>query len=154
MSFTENWSKATIDGTENTSPPPEGKYEVALTDASAFVSKKGSEIVKLELRVVSVNEQGHEWVEIRSFATQGAANAAKATCHRLGIDVESVSSLDELDTELKTCVGRYYAVNVVRNGEYVNTYVEDIVTPQAAAEPEFKPAGFKPATVDDDDAPF
>jgi hypothetical protein len=149
VSFTDTWQKATIDGSDNTSPPPEGKYEVALIDASAFVSKKGTEIAKLEFRVVSVNEQGHEWVEIRSFATQGAANAAKATCHRLGVEVDQVGSLEELDGALKSCVGSYYAVNVVRKGEYLNTYVEE-ATKDAPDE-----TGFKAAAPDsDDDVPF
>jgi hypothetical protein len=133
VSFSETWPKATADGSENNDPPPEGSYEVALVDTSAFVSKKGAEIVKLELRVVSAHENGHEWTELRSFASQGAANAAKAACSRLGVDVESVSSLEELDAELKQLVGRYYEVSVVRNGEYLNTYVEHETTAQHAA---------------------
>ena len=153
MSFSENWSKATVDGSENTSPPPEGTYEVALVQASAFTSKKGAEIVKLEFRVVSVKEQGHEWTEIRSFASQGAANAAKATCFRLGVDVETVATLEELDSELKACAGRYYEVTVKRNGEYLNTYVEDVVTPSGGTPPagDFQPA---PVPLLDDDVPF
>lgn len=148
MTFSETWAKATADGSENTSPPPEGKYEIALTGTSAFTSKKGAEIVKLELRVVSAQENGHEWTEIRSFATQGAANAAKATCFRLGVDVETVASLEELDSELKALAGRYYEVNVVRNGEYVNTYIESEATPdQIAAQPQA-------VDVDTDDVPF
>jgi hypothetical protein len=146
VSFTETWSKATVDGTENTSPPPEGLYEVALTGASAFTSKKGTEIVKLEFRVMSAQENGHEWTEIRSFGSQGAANAAKATCFRLGVDVDQVTSLDELDTELKGRTGRYYEAKVVRNGEYLNTYIEGDATP-AGQEPAAGPAN-------DDDVPF
>lgn len=149
MTFAETWEKATSDGNENSSPPPEGTYEIALIGASAFTSKKGSEIVKLELRVVSAGEQDHEWTEIRSFGSQGAANAAKATCFRIGVDVDNVSSLDELDTELKTHVGAYYSVNVVRNGEYMNTYFEE------ATQPAEVPVDFQPAPVpDDDDVPF
>jgi hypothetical protein len=146
VSFSETWEKATVDGTENTSPPPEGEYEVALISASAFTSKKGTEIVKRELRVVSPQQQGHEWTEIRSFGTQGAANAAKATCFRLGVDVDAVSSLEELDVELKALGGRYYEAKVVRNGEYLNTYIEGDATPVADFQPAPVPA--------DDDIPF
>jgi hypothetical protein len=150
MSFADTWEKATVDG-ENASPPPEGTYEIVLIGASAFTSKKGSEIVKLELRVVSSTEQWHEWTEIRSFGSQGAANAAKATCFRIGVDVDNVSSLDELDTELKTHVGTYYSVNVVRNGEYMNTYFEEAT--QAADVPApSEPGSAQP--IEDDDVPF
>lgn len=151
MSFTETWPKASAEGTnDDSAPPPEGTYEVALVDASAFTSKKGAEIVKLELRVVSAQENGHEWTEIRSFASQGAANAAKATCHRLGANVEEVTSLDELDTQLKALTGRYYEVNVVRNGEYLNTYVEHESTADHATPVEEPAAGAK----DTDKVPF
>jgi hypothetical protein len=146
VSFADTWAKATVDGNENTSPPPEGVYEVALIAASAFTSKKGSEIVKLEFKVMSVNEQGHEWTEIRSFGSQGAANAAKATCHSLGADVD-VASLEDLDGELKALVGRYYEAKVVRNGEYLNTYIEGDATPVSDFQPAPLPAG-------DDDIPF
>ena len=153
MSFSETWPKASADGTDDSAPPPEGSYEVALTDASAFTSKKGAEIVKLELRVVSVNENGHEWTEIRSFGSQGAANMAKATCYRLGCDVDEVDSLDELDLQLKALVGRYYEVTVKRNGEYVNTYVEQETTAEHAVPvPATGPAD--DSTADKDDLPW
>lgn len=151
MSFADTWPKATIDGSDNTDPPPEGKYEVTLVNGSAFTSKKGTDIVKLELRVVSPDEQGYEWTELRSFGSQGAANAAKATCHRLGVDVEEVASLEELDSEIKGHIGAYYSVNVVRNGEYMNTYIEEAT--QAAEVPEpSEPGSVQP--IDDDDVPF
>jgi hypothetical protein len=151
MSFAETWPKATIDGSDNTDPPPEGSYEVTLVNGSAFTSKKGTDIVKLELRVVGAAEQGYEWTELRSFGSQGAANAAKATCHRLGVDVEAVASLEGLDAQLKDHIGAYYAFNVVRKGEYLNTYIEEAT--QAAAVPvASEPGSVQP--VEDDDVPF
>lgn len=154
MSFEETWPKATVDGS-NSNPPQEGEYELLLKGASAFNSKAGKDIVTLDLEVVSAIETGYEWTELRSFASQGAANAAKATCHRLGVDVESVSSLEELDSALKAVVGGYFSATVKRNGEYLNTYINEAT--QAAqvpvpVDPEPVPSGV--ASADGDDIPF
>lgn len=159
MTFAQTWERASVDGSNDAGPPPEGAYELLLKGASAFVSKGGNEIVKLELEVVSAVEQGYEWAELRGFGSQKQANAAKATCHKLGIPTDTIKSLEELDAALKARVGGYFAADVKRNGDYLNTYIDgptgggiDAVPvaaqPAAAAAPASQPA------FSDDDIPF
>lgn len=167
MSFDDQWAGASAEGPSNDSgPPPEGAYDVALIGASAFVSKGGNEIVKLELRVVSTKEQGYEWTQIYGFSNQGAASAAKTTCAKIGVDVESIDSFAELDKALAGQVGNYYEVDVVKKGEYLNTYFQGSTEPTDAQRavggtdpgPEPGDPGFDPDLIpvedDDDDVPF
>jgi hypothetical protein len=130
MSFDANaWSNTSIDGGGN-EPPAPGTYEVALDDADYFTSKAGRDIIKLTLRVTHGigDTPGHTWDEIRGLATEGQMKAAKATCARLGIDVDAVQSADDLKAELQACIGRYYTVEVKQNGQYRNTYINDRIT--------------------------
>jgi hypothetical protein len=152
VSFQQHWPNATADGTNsnNLQPPDEGLFDVALIDAGAFTSKRGADIAKVEFRVVSQAYNGAEWAVLLGFDTQTKANIAKATCAQIGVDVETVESLDELDTALKEKVGGYYTVEVKRNGEYLNTYIQgeaDVAPPEPAAV-----AAGQPIT--DDDIPF
>jgi len=146
MSFQEMWPKAKINGGDGTSPPP-GSYEVLLKGASAFTSKGGVDVVKLELEVVSEPERGHEWTELHNFSSQGKANALKATVSRLGIDVDAISSFSDLDTALGKRVGSYYTVDVVQKGDYLNTYIDGPSTPARQEAPMV-------ASVSDEDVPF
>jgi hypothetical protein len=153
MSFVDTWPKATVDGSNNNDPPAEGAYELALIGASAFVSKKGNEIVKLEFEVVSQVENGYQWTEVRGFGSQGQANAAKATCHGLGVDTDQVVSLEQLDGALKERIGGYYGARIVRNGEYLNTYIDGAVAGRDPRPPE--PAAVPTGSdFDDEDIPF
>lgn len=126
----DRWRNTSVDqNTDNDGPPDVGEYEVELTDASFFVSKAGNPVIKLELRVTSpAAVAGYTWTEIRGLATEGQMKAAKATCARLGIDVDAIDSQQALDAELKACKGRYYSINVVQNGQYRNVYINDRVT--------------------------
>jgi hypothetical protein len=152
VSFQETWGSATVnEGETNNTPPPEGSYELLLKGAGAFTSKQGNDVMRMEWEVVSVAETGYEWSEIRGFGTQKQANAAKSTCHRLGINVEQIASLDELDTALKNLIGGYFSVNVVQNGEYRNVYVE---APSGSPTPPSDEPEFQPAPVADEDIPF
>lgn len=104
-------------------PPADGTYEVALTDAAFFTSKKGDAFVKLAWRVVSQQHTGFEWTVLLGFKSQGQANMSKKQVRELGIEVDSVTSPAALDQELKERVGGYFSVEVKTNGEYRNTYV-------------------------------
>lgn len=157
------WQSAEIneDG-ERTSPPPPGDYEVTITDARAFTSKANNSVLIVDMKVLGGEQTGHEWSEMRGFGSDGAIKAAKAMCSRMGIDVATIASLDELDTAVKDTIGFYYAVRVVQNGDYRNTYVNDRVTGVPSTDvPVVDTRDFKPAAVgagagvqDDDDIPF
>lgn len=146
MSFEDTWASAKVnDGNSNNDPPAEGDFQVRLMGASAFTSKGGNEVMTLELRVTEGEHADYEWTELRGFGSQGAANAAKTTADRIGVDVASVRSLAELDAALKRFVGWHYEVNVARSGEYLNTYFNAAFPPEGA-EPAPAPT---PATPDD-----
>lgn len=155
MSFEENWANATVgDGTSNLEPPGEGQFDVKLLRAGAFTSKAGNEVMTLEVRVIDGEHEGYEWTEMRNFKTQGAANAAKATADRLGVDVEAVRSMADLDAGLRSLAGKTFVFNVERNGEYLNVYVSGEVYP-TAPEPQADPGpetGWAP--IEDEDIPF
>lgn len=153
MSFDVSaWKNTSIDN-ESKDPPPEGEYEVAIDSAEFFVSKAGNPVIKLSLRVTSAgDQQGYTWDEIRGMGTPGQMKAAKATCSRLGIDVESIDSEEQLDAELRACIGRYYEINVKQNGDYLNAYINSQV--HGVEEPVDFTAAPVGAADSDDDIPF
>lgn len=148
------WANTPIDNSGTSDGPPEpGNYEAEITDGSYFISKAGKPIVKLTLKITSPGPVlDHEWDEIRSMHTEGGMKAAKATVSRLGIDVDTITSGEELDQALKACIGHFHEVRVVQNGEYRNTYINDRVTTMQdtlAAMP-----AAQPASAVDDTVPF
>lgn len=158
MSFNSTWHTANPDavgGTDNNDPPDPGIYDVTLIDAGAFTSKKGDDWVKLEWRRLT---DGYDWTVLLGFASEKAANFAKRECRELGVDVDSVASLDELDSALKQQGGHYFEVEVVQNGDFRNTYlrgksgehVSDIPTSTA----DFAPAMANGPVSGDADIPF
>lgn len=157
--FNSEWNKATVnDGDQDSSfdpPADDGDYVIELVKGSALTSKKGDDWVVLELADVA---SGHAWTLMLGFKSQGQANVTKTACSRLGIEVEEVASLQELDVQLSLLAGRYFEVTVKTNGEYRNTYINGpAVRPQQlpvsdvpVPEEELAAAG-----VDDgDDVPF
>lgn len=147
MSFEDTWANASVDQTDDNSPP-DGMYDAALVDAGAFTSKQGNDVAKLEFQTV---DKQYDWTMILGFGSPKQAGFSKATCMKIGVNVESVSSLDELDEALKAQVGGFFEVTVERNGEYVNTYVNDGATPGDVPPPDPVPAT---ACFGDDDIPF
>jgi hypothetical protein len=157
MSFTDTWLTAKVnDGDSNTDPPDEGSFDVILTTAGAFTSKDGKDLVKLELRVLEGEHTGYEWTEFRNFGSQGAANAAKTTCFRLGIAVDQIAAFTDLDAELKMVAGNNYLVKVVRNGEYLNCYFEGRLAsiPTDTQPPTADPTPTPAQRLADEDIPF
>lgn len=130
MSFAQAWQQASInqDGDSN-NPPEPGLYDVAIIDTKAFVSKAGNEVLVIEMRVVAGPAEGYEWADVRGFGSEGQVKAAKSMCARLGVNVDAIGSLNDLAIELKRFEGLYYQVEVVQNGEYRNTYIQQQITP-------------------------
>lgn len=155
MTFQDTWDKASKEGiNEDNEAPPDGAYEVALTGAAAFTSKKGEQVVKLELQVVSAMDTGHEWTVIQGFKNQKQASVTKATCYKLGVDVDTVASLEELDSELAQLIGNYYSVDVARKGDFANTYFNQKTATAEESEAKPEPAPVATGGADDDDVPF
>lgn len=151
MGFADTWSDADPDGNnDSANPPREGLFDVALVGARAFESKKGEDTVVLEFQTV---DKQHQWSSLHGFKTPQAAGFTKGACQKIGVDVESVSSLEELDAALKAFVGGFYEVEVKKNGEFWNTYVNDGVGPPKADVPA-DTEGLQPVPDDGEPAPW
>lgn len=131
MTFpTDQWQSASVDtdDSNNEAPDPgaEGRasFDIELTEAKAFVSKAGNAVIVLEMKVCGGPMDTYTWSELRGLKSEGQVKAAKATCSRLGVDVDSVFGLEDIEAQLKACVGNYYEIEVVQNGEWRNVYVQ------------------------------
>lgn len=156
MSFNSTWHTADPDAVgnqDNPDPPNPGTYDVILIDASAFTSKKGEDWVALKWQLVGTD---HAWSVLLGFRSEAAANFAKREVRELGVDVDHVASLDDLDTVLKQQVARFFSVEVVQNGQFRNTYIRGHAsTSDVPVNPgDFAPAVANGPVPDDDDIPF
>jgi hypothetical protein len=95
MSFQETWANASTEGSRLTTPHRTGCTTSALVDAGAFTSKQGNDVAKLEFQTV---DKQHQWTMILGFGSPKQAGFSKATCMKVGVNVDDVSSLEELDT--------------------------------------------------------
>lgn len=158
MSF-EDFRNANADGDNDLDPPADGVYDCAVTVAEFFESKAGKPFVKIGLKVARGAKNGEEWTLLLGFKSQGQANMTKKTVRGLGVDVDAVSSWDELNQKMDHVVGQYFTVEVKTNGEFRNTYImegpiqlggSDIPPPDMASVMANVGAG----ATDDSDVPF
>lgn len=138
-------------------PPADGTYNVELTGAEAFTSKKGDFIVRLKWTVRDVSENGYEWTDLLMFRSAKQASISKGKIEALGVSTV-VANPEELNTNLQEVVGNYYGLTVKTNGQYRNTYVNgkapagDIPSDPSIFEPVIT---HPPVTATaDDDMPF
>lgn len=140
------WNAASEDGNfEPSEAPPDGLYEIMVTDFKAFESKAGKAIVVVELRAVGGAANGHEWAIVSGFGSPGAIGVTKSTCSRLGVDVahpsitgapDPAAALAALDAAGKAAaVGQWFSVKVERKDDYTNTYIDSKLSPPAAMQP-------------------
>jgi hypothetical protein len=157
MTFSSTWSSASTNpqDQDDAPPPVPGKYSVALTDARAFTSKAGKEVLVCELRIMDGAQEGYKWSVLMGFQSEGAAGVAKSFCSGLGVDVESVEPpIENLNDALRPHVGSYYSVEVYENKGYRNTKVigRDSSTPVSDVPSDDAPA--HAPGVDTSDVPF
>lgn len=159
--FDTAWKNADPDATggggDDLTPPPDGTYDVALIAASAFVARtSGKAMVKLEFKVLSVDEQDYEWTVLLGFKSQSQANMTKRQVRNLGINVDDIGGIDELDGVLRQVVGNYYTVETKTNGEFKNTYVSDAgpITQDIPVDDQPAPEAVAAGATSDDDIPF
>jgi Protein of unknown function (DUF669) len=161
------WQNTPTDqnGDRNPPPSPDGTYEVILKDGKAFTANSGDDYVVLTFEVSTGDQAGYAWDELRSFKSDGARGVTKTTLSRLGIDVDSLTALDDIDQAVKGKVGDWFTVDVKQNPKddrYRNVYVNGPSTPVAATDvpaptEQFATAGApaSPATEPaEDDIPF
>jgi hypothetical protein len=148
----QTWQNAKVMGGDE--PPPEpGTYYATVEDATVFTSSAGEDYIRMGYRIVGGADDGYTWSMLGgSFNNETATAIAKTHCARLGIDVNQVNALEELDESLKACVGRSYEITVKDNGEFRNVYVNRDVSDEVGESdiptPEMEPA---PVGADDED---
>jgi hypothetical protein len=129
----QEWENTPVD--EAGEPPEPGTYTVVLDNARAFTSEKGDDYVAFTLRVAVGELADHTWDVLLSFKSPAATKVAKTACARIGMDLMSVASLQELDARLKTRVGEWLEVAVVesRNPEYPrpSTFINGVAAQQS-----------------------
>ena len=160
MTFADTWQSADPDavGGQPDKPPAPGEYLVTLIDGKAGTSKKGNAYTVLTFRD---ERSQHEWPVLFGFKSQAQANFAKNQIRELGVDVDAVADLDELDQALKAVVGSYYDVEVeaASDPQYDDsTYIRGRAgsAPPSDVEQTAEIPGTEPAAagVDTDDVPF
>ena len=152
------WASTSVE--ENNPAPEPGTYEALLHDARAFTSNAGKDFVVLSWRVASGPEAGYEWDDLRGFGSDGAIKATKATLIRIGVDVDALTSLDEMDRAVQGAVGEWYVLEVKQNGDFRNTFVNQKISAPASNGSDINSdtTGFEPepvaAGVKTDSIPF
>jgi hypothetical protein len=154
MSFDSTWPTADPDAVgnvDNGEPPEPGFYDVVLIDASALTSKKNEDWVILKWQILGTD---HDWPQVLGFRSEAAANFTKREVRELGVNVDQIGSLDELDTALRTQVAKFFRVEVVQNGDFRNTYIRGAAN--STSDIPVDPGDFAPVTagVPDEDIPF
>jgi hypothetical protein len=143
--FASTWGNASTNPQDqDDTPPPVGKHNASLDDARAFTSKQGNETLVAEFRVLDGPHEGVKWSVLHGFKNERAAGVAKSFSQSLGVDVESVTGIEELNEALKPHVG------------YYNTYVTgrlDGSTPVSDVPADGAPA-HEPVPTDTDDIPW
>lgn len=158
MSFSDTWANATVeDQPDRTQPPEPGLYTAVIRDAKAITAKNsGKDFVILEFEGIDGAAAQHQWSVLQGFSSEQQASITKRVVRDVGVDIDNVTSLDDLDQALKAAIGQYFTVRVKQNGEYRNTYIDGPATPieqqQLPAAAATAPAGN--GTADDDDIPF
>ena len=129
LNFGAMWQHADPDaiGGGDNQPPEPGRYQVALIDAGAAISKKEKPYQKMVWRRL---EDRYEWTVIHGFSSEGSANVAKREAREIGVNVDDIASLEELDAGLKAQIGGFFLVDVSQNGDFTNTYVTGLLTPE------------------------
>lgn len=146
---------------ESNDPPKPGEYEVVIAGARAFTSSKGNDIAIVEWNITAGPLTGYQWPDIYTFKNEGSIKAAKGMCARIGVDVEQVGALEDLDAALNARVGEYFRVKVVQNGNFRSTYVlgraNEQLAPRGSDFPDdgaFQSAGAGGGAQETEDIPF
>jgi len=110
--------------------PPPDTYEAELIKAEVFAAKSnGSEWLRLGWKVLSGRLVDHEWSHIQTLErykpdgedNEMALSITARILSTLGIDIAAIQTADDLPRQLATVRGQAYAVEVKRNGNFINT---------------------------------
>lgn len=155
MSFGDQWASTTVGENDTSDPPEAGTYSVSLDDARAFTAKSGTDWFVVDFKIVTGHGTDHKWSVLANLSKEGGVKAAKSMSVKLGVPIDEVAGLEDLDRLVKEHIGEYFEVDVVQKGDFRNTYIKDRVSGEAASD---IPTDREPVAVavddDDDDIPF
>lgn len=130
--------------------PPDGNHTAQLVHAVILDTKNGTRI-KLEWQSEDMAFYWDSW-----HGVEGApARFTRGLLTKLGLDLTTVASEEQLADELAALENTTYVVNVKRNGTFLNTSVVDRgpVQTELPVQAPVTPAP-RSAIFDDDDVPF
>ena len=151
--FNEFKDSADVVADEDRVEPTNGNHTALLARAVVVESQKdGRTYVICEWQTTDL---AYYWSAVRGV-TGGAKGHTHRTLTSLGIDLDEISSWDELGDRLAAVEGQTFMVEVSRNGNFVNTRIIERVTAVQTAIPVTAPPDPPPkgGDFDDDDIPF
>lgn len=110
-------------------PPPPDIYDAELTKAEVFTAKAGGDWLRLGWKVVSGRLVDHEWSHIQTLErykpngddNEMALSITARILTTLGIQLDALRTADDLPRALAQVRGQVFAVEVKRNGQFINT---------------------------------
>lgn len=125
MPFSPSKLKAAATGADLGQPPPPGFYLADLVDGGAFTSRQEVDWAKMTFSVASGHLQGHQWDVLYPLEDDHPRfPIAARELVAIGVDLDRVADLGELEDAIRGRAGRRFEIEVERNGKYVNTIVK------------------------------
>jgi len=166
MGFKDAWQRAGEPADDF--DPPDGTYQVRITDASAFAGNDSREWGKVRLHVTHGPHQGREFDDFMNFNNEVGFRIARQNLAVYGLsDDGTITDLEDLNTAMLELIGHTATVTVKHSVQgYVNVTVQqsrtgqsDIPTDQTAFDvgDTPQPVGarrYGQPDTDDDDLPY
>jgi hypothetical protein len=147
---------ALLSGDDTQTTPPEGIHSAYLMAARLQLGDNDF--------IVTEWQAGSYWWETLFGFNARRMKFTQAFLDGLGINRKAVMDDDSMRLALAKAQGQVYSVRVERNGEYVNTYIEDRQVPMTTSDAPADTRGLPPAggvvestaqpVPADDDIPF
>lgn len=110
MTFKEAWDRAGQPADDF--DPPNGTYEIEITDAGAFAGRDGREWGKAHLKITQGEHQGREFDDFMNFNNEVGFRIARQNLHMYGLSSDPIEDLEDLDTRMVELIGTKATVSV------------------------------------------
>ena len=124
--FAEQWAEAVkaADAEGLDWEPDDGDYVVEVATASTEVTKNGTELARLRLRIVDGPHAGGGFDHPLFFGSEFAMRKSIEALRAYGLALENVKEFRDLDRELKMLVGTEADIAVEHDGGYLRVRVD------------------------------